>query len=337
VKRVTCAGECMLELSHIDARTMRLGFAGDTYNTAVYLRRVAAELGLPVEVGYVSGLGIDEYSAAMRAEWREQSIVDRSITVADRVPGIYAIHASPDGERSFTYWRDRSAAAAVFGDTSFCEALTGDLVHLSGITLQLISAHARDALVDRLRELRLHGTTVSFDTNYRPAGWSSRGEAADALARVCREADIVLTGREDEDLLHGATPPEAAVHRLAGLGVREVVLRAGADGAYLATDGVIRAFRAEPVGRVIDTTAAGDAFAGAYLAARLQSRSPGWAATIANTVASIVIQHPGAIVAREVPLSNLHPTAGPLAARRDGRLSRDGVHSGSNLSGTERN
>jgi 2-dehydro-3-deoxygluconokinase len=310
MKHVTCVGECMLELSHTDAHTLRLDFAGDTYNTAVYLRRVAEELDVPTEVAYVTGLGVDEYSAAMRAAWRARDVVDRSITVTDRIPGLYAIRTTAGGERSFHYWRDQSAAAAVFQGTGFCEALTGDLVHLSGITLQLMSPGARRALIARLRELKANGTIVSFDTNYRPTGWSSAAEAAEAMAAVCREADIVLTGTEDEDLLHGGSPPEVAVRRLVSLGVDEVVLRAGADGAYLGVNGVIRGFRAEPVERVVDTTAAGDAFAGAYLAARLQSRSPGWAATIANTVASVVIQHQGAIVPREVQLSNVHTTAG---------------------------
>jgi 2-dehydro-3-deoxygluconokinase len=310
MKRATCVGECMLELTHTDERTLRLDFAGDTYNTAVYLKRVAGEFGVETEVGYVTGLGIDAYSAAMRAAWREHAIVDRSITIPDRVPGLYAIRTAPDGERSFSYWRDGSAAAAVFGDTRFCAALTGDLVHLSGITLQLMSARARATLVARLRELRAQGTTVSFDTNYRPAGWASPAEAKDAFAAVCREADIVLTGREDADLLYGESATDAAVRRLADLGVGEVVLRAGADGAYLSVDGVLQAYRAEYVARVVDTTAAGDAFAGAYLAARLQGRSPGWSATIANAVASGVIQHPGAIVPRGIPLAKVPTTAG---------------------------
>jgi 2-dehydro-3-deoxygluconokinase len=310
MKRVTCVGECMLELSHTGERTLRLDFAGDTYNTVVYLKRVAAELGIETDVGYVTGLGIDGYSAAMRDAWREHAIVDRSITLPDRVPGLYAIRTTPDGERSFSYWRDQSAAAAVFKDARFCEALSGDLVHLSGITLQLMSARARVALVARLRELRAQGTTVSFDTNYRSAGWASRAEAMDAFAAICREADIVLTGREDEDLLHGESAPEAAVRRLADLGVDEVVLRAGADGAYLSVGGVLQAYRADYVARVVDTTAAGDAFAGAYLAARMQDRSPGWAATIANTVASVVIQHPGAIVPQGIALANVPTTAG---------------------------
>ena len=101
--QVLCVGECLLELTHNDAITLRLDFAGDTYNTAVYLRRVAAELALEVDVGYLTGLGGDEYSQAMRAAWRTESIVDRSLTVPERVPGIYTVRTSPTGERHFSY------------------------------------------------------------------------------------------------------------------------------------------------------------------------------------------------------------------------------------------
>jgi sugar/nucleoside kinase (ribokinase family) len=204
MKRVLCVGECMVELRHIDARTLRLDFAGDTYNTAAYLRRVAAELGTQLEVGYLTGLGHDDYSAAMRQAWRDEGIADRSVSVPDRVPGLYAIHTAPDGERRFTYWREDSAARYLFGGSDWCDGLDGDLVHLSGITLQLTSVRSRKALVTRLAELRRAGAWVSFDTNYRATGWSSPREAANAMADICGVANIVLASRDDETQLRGA-------------------------------------------------------------------------------------------------------------------------------------
>ena len=104
----------MVELSHIDARTLRLGFAGDTYNTAVYLRRVAAELGFDLDVGYLTGVGDDDYSAAMREAWRRDGISDHSVKLPGRTPGLYAIRVTPSGERHFTYWRLQSAASQLF-------------------------------------------------------------------------------------------------------------------------------------------------------------------------------------------------------------------------------
>jgi 2-dehydro-3-deoxygluconokinase len=312
MKRALCVGECMVELRHLDDRTLRLGFAGDTYNTAVYLRRVAAELDVALEVGYLTGLGDDDYSVAMREAWRLEGIADRSLQLPGRTAGLYAIRTTATGERRFTYWRNQSAASEAFRGRDWCRALEGDVVHLSGITLQLTSPPSRETLMARLAELRATGTWVSFDTNYRPAGWSSADEAAAAMDGVCSVADVVLASREDETLLHGSHAPDASVRRIAGLGAGEVVLRDGSAGAYVGVDGDLEHIAARRVEQVVDTTAAGDAFAGGYLAARLAGRPPTLAADLATGVAAVVIQHPGAITPPDVRLS---PARGPRATR----------------------
>ena len=291
--KVLSIGECMVELSHIDARTLRMGFAGDTYNTAVYLRRVAGELELDVEVGYLTGLGIDDYSAQMRHEWLADSIVDHSILIDDGLPGVYAIRTDEAGERRFSYWREQSAARRVFRGTDWCRRISGDIVHLSGITLQLTTGAARSALIARLRELRTAGCRVSFDTNYRPRAWPSPSDAMDAIDDLCGVADIVLASRDDETLLRGAGSPEELVGLICAFGPTEVVLRAGPAGAYVHSEGRTAHVPAAPVERVVDTTAAGDAFAGAYLAARL-----------GNRVAATTIQYPGALTPRDLRLAD---------------------------------
>jgi 2-dehydro-3-deoxygluconokinase len=57
--------------------------------------------------------------------------------------------------------------------------------------------------------------------------------------------------------------------------------------------------RAEPVTTpVVDTTAAGDSFAAAYIAARLTGADPIEAARAGHRLASVVVCHPGAIIPR---------------------------------------
>ena len=94
--RIACIGECMVELTLPDAdgSGSRVGFAGDTFNAAVYLKRSAPELA----VAYVTALGTDPLSermlAAFAAEGLETGLVERR---ADRVPGLYAISLDARG------------------------------------------------------------------------------------------------------------------------------------------------------------------------------------------------------------------------------------------------
>jgi 2-dehydro-3-deoxygluconokinase len=292
----------MIELRHADATTMHLSYAGDTYNTAVYLRRTANALAVPVEVGYLTGLGDDEYSDDMRAAWAAEGVTDHALPVKGYLPGFYTVRVDERGERRFAYWRSASAARELFAGTDWIDHLDGDVIHLSGITLQLAAPNARDALVDKLDNLRTRGARISFDTNYRPAGWHSAGEAAEAMDQVSRVASIVFATLDEETAMHRSRTPAQCADRLAGLGVQEAVVKTGADGAHVQVDGQLRHVPARQVEQVVDTTAAGDAFAGGYLAARIAGMHPFDAAGVAADVAGAVVTQPGAIIPVDVPL-----------------------------------
>jgi 2-dehydro-3-deoxygluconokinase len=65
------------------------------------------------------------------------------------------------------------------------------------------------------------------------------------------------------------------------------------------TAGTSQILRAEPVAApVVDTTAAGDSFAAAYIAARLSGAEPTDAARAGHRLAGVVVCHPGAIIPR---------------------------------------
>ena len=65
---IACVGECMIELTELDAKDgrVRLGFAGDTCNTAIYLSRLLGGGG--PSVSYVTAVGRDGLSDRMTAE-----------------------------------------------------------------------------------------------------------------------------------------------------------------------------------------------------------------------------------------------------------------------------
>ncbi len=297
--RAAAIGECMVELSPRPGGLYGLGFGGDTLNTAVYMAR------LGVAVDYLTALGDDPFSERMLEGWRAENVgVGQVRRLAGRLPGLYLIETDPRGERRFSYWRERAPARELFGlpDTpAIAEAIAGyDLVYLSGISLSLYGVEGRRVLMAALDAQRARGGRVAFDSNYRPRNWPDPGTARAAMTDLLARADIALVSFDDERALWGDAQPIAAARRIAALGPAEVVVKNGPDPAVvLAGTAAPELVIPERALTAVDTTAAGDSFNAAYLAARLKGVAPLDAARAGHRLAAAVIRHPGAIIPRE--------------------------------------
>jgi 2-dehydro-3-deoxygluconokinase len=187
-----------------------------------------------------------------------------------------------------------------------------DLVYLSAITLSLYSEEARGRLFAALRHARERGARVAFDTNFRVRGWPDLDIARAVYRDAFAAADIALASTEDLLPLYPRESNEALMARISS---PEVVLKLGEPASMLRFEGGSHEVRAEPVtAEVVDTTAAGDSFAAAYLAARLQGADPVEAARGGHRLAGVVVCHPGAIIPRSAMPADLMTK--PLVSRR---------------------
>ncbi len=92
----------------------------------------------------------------------------------------------------------------------------------------------------------------------------------------------------------------AADALLARIPTSEVVLRLAEPASLVRAAGAMQTLAADPIlTPVVDTTAAGDSFAAAYIAARLAGADPIEAARAGHRLAGVVVCHPGAIIPRE--------------------------------------
>ena len=89
--RVLCVGEAMVELSNTNFATnsTSIGIAGDTLNTAIYIKRL---LGDQVVVDYLTVLGVDFYSDQILNYISSEGVGTEKIRrISSSGPGIYAI------------------------------------------------------------------------------------------------------------------------------------------------------------------------------------------------------------------------------------------------------
>ena len=293
--RFLSIGECMVELSQADDGHLRKGFAGDTFNTAWYARAC-----LPADwsIDYFTALGDDGMSDEMVAFMGAAGIGTAQIRrLRGKTPGLYMINLK-NGERTFSYWRDSSAARqlATDGDALRTAIEASDVLYFSGITLAILPPEDAYTLLAELRRAKAIGKIIAFDPNLRPRLWSSLDAMHAMIAEGARASTLVMPSFDDEAAHFGDDSIAGTIRRYRQYGANMVVVKNGPDGATIGIGADETLVPAVKVDKVIDTTSAGDSFNGAFLAHYLQHDDPLAAAGFAAEIAAKVIQEYGALL-----------------------------------------
>jgi 2-dehydro-3-deoxygluconokinase len=294
--RVVLVGEVMIELVRGADGRYALGYAGDTFHAAIYLARSGAN------VAFATALGNDRYSdEAVKAAAAEGIATDLVLRVGDRVPGISLVEPTGTDARQIETWREGTPARQMFelpGWDRIAEQLVAaELVYFSGVTLALYSNVGLGRMLAALEFGRERGTKIAFDSNWRFANWRGDDQRARAVfSEALKRSDLALPSFEDEARLWGDASPKATVERLTTFGVREIVVKNGAEPALVHADGCSMEVPVPERLTTVDARAAGDAFNAGYIAARLRKESPETAALAAHRLAAEVLRNPGAIV-----------------------------------------
>jgi 2-dehydro-3-deoxygluconokinase len=303
MKRIALLGECMIELNGAPFGAMTQAYGGDSLNTAVYLARCGGE---QVSVEYVSALGNDAISDGMIARWQAEGVnTDLVLRDNTRQPGLYLIQLDEQGERTFLYWRNQSAARYMMQHADFTKVEAAlaevDMVYLSGISLAILPQQDRIRLVELLTKLRQQGVEIAFDSNYRPALWQDANEARECYRQILALTDLALVTNDDEQNLWGDNDEEQTLARLQAAGVKKAVVKMGAKGNHYNdfVAGTCQTIATTPVETVVDTTSAGDSFNAGFLAGYLQGKDAEQCSRQGHQLAGIVIQHKGAIIPKQ--------------------------------------
>jgi 2-dehydro-3-deoxygluconokinase len=267
------------------------GYGGDTFNTTC----AAARLGS--EVGYITRLGTDPFAHGLRQLFSRNGFPENLVKTTSGKTGLYFVSIGEDGQRTFHYDRQNSAASTL-SESDVSRAVVEDsrIVFSSGITLA-ISPAARRATIKAFQMAREAGVMTAFDINYRKALWQSREAAFEAIHDILPYVDILLPSVQDIDPIYQFNNPESILDYFSLKGTKLIVLKMGEDGCYLRykdTTEVVPALRGIPV---IDTTGAGDAFNGGFLHGMTSGYSLIDCARLGNITAGLKVQTRGSALA----------------------------------------
>ncbi|MFD7784836.1 carbohydrate kinase family protein [Streptomyces nojiriensis] len=231
---------------------------------------------------------------AESARWHERALVDagvrpRLVVDAQEPTGTVVALVGKDAERTFL---TDSGASLRLCPADWAPSLLDGAAHLHLSGYLFFADSSRELAEIALGAARAQGVQVSVDP--ASAGFLAAlgpQRFLDAVAGV----DVLLPNEDEARLLAGLPEPTGVARAAAELSrlVPLVVVTRGAAGALIAEHGRITAEVAAEPARAVDSTGAGDAFTGGFLAARLQGADPAEAARAGCRAAALAVTRPG--------------------------------------------
>ncbi|RHW39104.1 sugar kinase [Neobacillus notoginsengisoli] len=262
----------------------RRSLAGAEVNVCTGLSRLGHN------VSYVTKLGQDPMGHYIKNFLNREGIGTEFLTFDPIYKTATQLKSKvSEGDPDVAYYRKGSAFSHMSAADIDQIKLAGvDLVHVTGIppALSLSCREATFRLIDRAKE---HGVTITFDPNLRPSLWESEEVMVKVINELAAKADLILPGVSEGLILTGTDDPEKIADFYQNLGVKEVIVKLGSNGAYVRTESESFYQEGFKVEKVIDTVGAGDGFAVGVITGKLEGLPIQDTITRANAIGAIQV------------------------------------------------
>jgi ribokinase len=239
-------------------------------------------------VGILSRVGRD-YPGELWDQLRSWGVDASGLVVDGEETVRYRIHNRPDGSRVYTHLNDPALLATM-------SPRGVELDRVAGAAWLHVAAMPIEQQAEAVEAARRHRVGYSLDPHEEYI--AGHEEQVHEMARGAMLMPSLLELDRLLPELAGLPDLERAERGSAALlarGVGTVVVKCGAAGSFIRTAGLARHVPARRLERVVDTTGAGDAYAGGFLAGHLSSGRLTWGAVCGALSAAHVIQGFGAL------------------------------------------
>ena len=235
-----------------------------------------ARLGHPVRM--IGKVGNDAFGSELRKQLQEAGVGVDAVGTHVGPSGTAVIVVSSRGENSIVVVPGANSAVTPEYLDEHVELVRAAGLVLTQLEIPLETVEHLAAICER--------ENVPLVVDPAPA--------MELPASVLRAAHWFTPNETEAAFYVGARDPSASASALLGMGCRGVVLKMGARGVVVSSSDAEQEFIPAFSVEAIDTTAAGDAFNGAFAVGLVKGSSPKDSATFATAVAAISVTRRGA-------------------------------------------
>lgn len=254
-------GEILADMvgERIDGVTTFKAFCGGApFNLAVNAKQQGAK------VGFVGRVGKDVIGRFVAGEAAKAKLDCLDLQEDDSRNTTIAFVTLTDGERDFAFNRHDTADFNVdFDAIDFGKYKDLNVIHLGSLMLSEEKGREfAEKVVDKAAEL---GVTLSFDMNFRKDIYKDFEDAKKAYAPYVKRADIIKFSEDELSDYTGISDVDKAAETVRSKG-QLLLVTLGKVGSRFYYDGISGFVPTVEKVKRVDTTGAGDAFFGAFLA-----------------------------------------------------------------------
>lgn len=218
------------------------------------------------KTAFIGKVGCDTFGRQLR-QAVENSGTDTTNLVEDKNvhTTLAFVHTLPDGDRSFSFYRNPGADMMLRKDEVMPEVVTaGQIFHFG--TLSCTHAGVREATRYAVNLAKEHGMLLSFDPNLREPLWDDLEDARREIVYGMEHCDILKISDNELTFLTGETDLKKGAEQLRQqYDIPLVLVTLGADGSRAYYKDIVVEEPAFLQQKTIETTGAGDTFTGCVL------------------------------------------------------------------------
>ncbi|MBN7808901.1 sugar kinase [Agrobacterium rubi] len=242
--------------------------------------------------GIVAAVGNDDFGRLNVERLKADGVDVSAIAISHEKPtGSAFVRYRPDGSRDFVYNIKHSAAGEV-ALTDAAQTLFSRAGHVHVMGSAFAISGLWSIILEAVSVVKNRGGSISFDPNLRKEIMQGE-QARERLDAMLAVTDLLLPSGEELLVAADEESEASAVERLFEKGVREIVLKRGAEGASHFSHSFGRIDCPPFFVTEVDSTGAGDCFGAAYLTCRRMGLRPTSALLYANAAGALTVTKQG--------------------------------------------